>query len=330
MKVTEEEIRPEKIFDEYLKLAAEDTINYFSSASQVDIDCPACGNKGDIWAKKLLFTYKLCSSCHSIYVSPRPVIEAFNAYYTDSPSTKFWATSFYKVTEAARREKLWKPKAEMVKNRIQKYGDGEPVKYIIDIGGGYGVFDEEIKKLMDIEAIIIEPSVHLSEICRKKGLKVVERFMEDVKPNELPSGRKCYVSFELFEHLHDPSIFLNTLFESMNKGDLFIFTTLSSMGIDIQLLGEHSKSLSPPHHLNFMNPKSVSAFLEKKGFTVLEAITPGKLDIDILKKNKQYIKDDFWKNVIEYLDEHELTDLQDLIASSGLSSHMMITCIKPE
>jgi len=79
-----------------------------------------------------------------------------------------------------------------------------------------------------------------------------------------------------------------------------------------------------------MNPKSVSAFLEKKGFTVLEAITPGKLDIDILKKNKQYIKDDFWKNLLEYLDEHELLGLQDMIASSGLSSHMMITCIKPE
>jgi hypothetical protein len=256
-------------------------------------------------------------------------MDAFNAYYTDSPSTKFWATTFYKVTEAARREKLWKPKAQMIRARIKQYEDNDPVKYIIDIGGGYGVFDEEIKNIMDIEAIIIEPSVHLAKICREKGLSVVEKFMEEIQPGELPDGRKCYVSFELFEHLHDATVFLETVFNNMQKNDLFIFTTLSSMGIDIQLLGEHAKALSPPHHLNFLNPKSVSALLQKNGFTVLEAITPGKLDIDILKKNQQYIKDPFWKNVLTYYNEEQLATLQEFIASAGLSSHMMITCRKP-
>jgi hypothetical protein len=255
-------------------------------------------------------------------------MDAFNSYYTDSPSTKFWATTFYKDTEAARREKLWKPKAQMIKDRIKLYEENDPVRYIIDIGGGYGVFDEEIKNIMDIDAIIIEPSVHLAKICREKGLSVVEKFMEEIQPGELPDGRKCYVSFELFEHLHDATVFLETVFNNMKKNDLFIFTTLSSMGIDIQLLGEHAKALSPPHHLNFLNPKSVSSLLEKNGFTVLEAITPGKLDIDILRKNQQYIKDPFWKNVIDYSSEKELSDLQDFISKSGLSSHMMITSTK--
>jgi len=329
MKVTEEEIRPEKVFDEYLQLTNKDVLNYFEKAERFDILCPACGGKGDHWALKSGFSYKLCPDCLSIYVSPRPVMDAFNAYYTDSPSTKFWATTFYKVTEAARREKLWKPKAQMIKDRIKLYEDNDPVKYIIDIGGGYGVFDEEIKNIMDIEAIIIEPSVHLAKICREKGLSVVEKFMEEIKPGELPEGRKCYVSFELFEHLHDATVFLETVFNNMQKNDLFIFTTLSSMGIDIQLLGDHAKALSPPHHLNFLNPKSVSALLQKNGFTVLEAITPGKLDIDILKKNQQYIKDPFWKNVLTYYNENQLATLQEFIASAGLSSHMMITCRKP-
>jgi hypothetical protein len=328
MKVTEEEIRPEKMFDEYLSLTAIDTVNYFSNVKKIDIPCPACGAEGSVWAEKLGFSYKLCPDCFSIYVSPRPVMEAFNAYYTDSPSTKFWATTFYKVTEAARRKKLWKPKALLIKERILKFENKNPVKFIIDIGGGYGVFDEEIKLIMDIETIIIEPSVHLAGICREKGLEVVEKFMEEIMPNELPKGRKCYVSFELFEHLHDPTLFLKTVYDNMEPGDLFIFTTLSSMGIDIQLLGQHAKSLSPPHHLNFMNPKSVSVLLIQNGFEVLEAITPGKLDMDILMKNKQYIKDPFFKNVIDYSSENELAEMQDFIAKSGLSSHMMITCQK--
>jgi hypothetical protein len=328
MKLTEEEIRPEKIFDEYLRLTEIDTISYFSDVKKYEINCPACGEEGNYWAKKSLFTYNICPKCQSIYVSPRPEASAFNYYYTDSPSTKFWATTFYKVTEEARREKLWKPKAEMVKQRILHFSNGNDFKFIVDIGGGYGIFDEEIKKIMAINAIVIEPSIHLAKICRAKGLDVVEKFMEDVEPNDLPKGKKCYVSFELFEHLYDPTFFLKMVYKSMGKGDVFIFTTLSSMGIDIQLLGDYSKALSPPHHLNFLNPKSITYLLEENGFHVLEAITPGKLDVDILKKNKQYIKDPFFKNILAYYNEKELSDLQDFIANSGLSSHMMVTCIK--
>lgn len=328
MKVTEEEIRPEKVFDEYLRLTSIDTETYFSDVKRVEIDCPACGGKGESWAVKSGFSYKLCPDCLSIYVSPRPVVDAFNAYYTDSPSTKFWATTFYKVTEIARREKLWKPKAQKVKDQIITLNGTNPFKYVVDIGGGYGVFDEELKKIMEINTIIIEPSIHLAEICRKKDLHVVEKFMEEICDGDLPEGRKCFVSFELFEHLHDPNIFLQTVYKNMNSNDIFIFTTLSGMGIDIQLLGEHSKALSPPHHLNFFNPKSASSLLEKNGFEVLSAITPGKLDIDILNKNINFIQDPYWKNLLSYLDAIELDNLQIKIVEMGMSSHMMITAIK--
>ena len=329
MKITEEEIRPEDVFNEYLSLTSKDTKTYFDNAVKLDINCPACDNSGIFWASKEGFTYKKCIKCSTIFVSPRPIMDAFNSYYTDSPSTKFWATTFYKVTENARREKLWKPKAQIVKEQLLSLNGANPFKYIIDIGGGYGVFDEELKKIMEIETIIIEPSVHLAEICRRKGLTVVEKFMEEIIENELPEGRKCYVSFELFEHLHDPNIFLETVFKNMKSDDIFIFTTLSGMGIDIQLLGEHSKALSPPHHLNFFNPKSASSLLEKNGFDVLSAITPGKLDMDILSKNRHLIKDPYWKNLFTYLNINELDKMQEKISELGLSSHMMITCRKP-
>jgi hypothetical protein len=328
MKITEEEIRPEKVFNEYLRLTALDTVSFFGNVKKNEIVCPACGSEGNNWVTKSGFTYKLCPDCLSIFVSPRPVIDAFNSYYTDSPSTQYWATTFYKLTEAARREKLWKPKAQMVKERILKYENGSSISYIIDIGGGYGVFDEEIKKIMNIQSIIIEPSVHLANICREKGLEVIEKFMEDIKFNELPDGRKCFVSFELFEHLHDPTLFLKTVYNNMNTDDIFIFTTLSGMGLDIQLLRENSKSVSPPHHLNFLNPKSVSILLQKNGFKVLEAITPGKLDVDIIFKNRELVNDPFWSNLLNYSTNDELNDIQDFISRSGLSSHMMITCTK--
>ena len=328
MKITEEEIRPEKVFQKYLELASEDTVSYFGDVQREDINCPACNKRGDEWVIKEGFSYKSCPSCFSIYVSPRPPLSAFNNYYTDSPSTKFWATTFYRVTEDARREKLWKPKAKMIKERILKYQKNDPVEYIVDIGGGYGVFDEEIEAIMEVNTLVIEPSPHLAKICREKGIPVIEKFMEEVSGEEMPKGRKCYVSFELFEHLHDPSFFLKKVYEVMHTDDIFIFTTLSGMGIDIQLLKGKSKALSPPHHLNFMNPKSVSLLLENNKFEVLEAITPGKLDIDILVKNKKFINDSYWQKVIEYASQSELDEIQNFIAKSGLSSHMMITSTK--
>lgn len=329
MKITEEEIRPENIFNEYLKLTAIDANNYFKNALKFDINCPACDYSGDLWVSKQGFNYNLCPKCQTIYVSPRPEIQAFNAYYTDSPSTKFWATTFYKITEAARREKLWKPKAELIKEKILSLSNSGSFDYIVDIGGGYGVFDEEIMKIMDIKPLIIEPSVHLAEICKKKGFQVIEKFMEEIHGHELPNDKKCFVSFELFEHLHNPKFFLQTVFNQMKAKDVFIFTTLSGIGIDIQLLKEHSNALSPPHHLNFFNPKSVSDLLVKCGFKVLCAETPGKLDMDIIVKNKDYIRDDYWKNLLSYLNQNEIDKMQEKIVDMGLSSHMMITCMKP-
>ena len=120
MKIKEEDIRPKKIFEEYLKLASIDTVTFFKNVKKEEINCPACGGKGKFWADKQDFSYQECPDCLSIYVNPRPPLKAFNNYYKDSPSTKFWATTFYRETENARREKIWKPKAKMILEELNK------------------------------------------------------------------------------------------------------------------------------------------------------------------------------------------------------------------
>ena len=114
----------------------------------------------------------------------------------------------------------------------------------------------------------------------------------------------------------------------MNPNDLFVFTTLSSCGLDIQVLWEKSQSVSPPHHLNFFNPSSVKVFLENLGFLCIDITTPGKLDIDILANNKNNIKNRFWKTFIETTNEVQREMWQNTIRQSGMSSHMMIVCKK--
>lgn len=323
----EEEIRPQKIFDEYLSLAKQDTETYFSEVEKISSVCLACESVADHAFDKNGFSYEVCPNCQTLFVNPRPVALAFSKYYTESPSSRYWASTFYKETAEARREKLWKPKAHLILQTLEKYNSSEYM--LVDVGGGFGLFAEEIRSLSGKTPVVIEPGPDLAAACRDKSLHVIEKFLEDVAPADLPSGAKAFVSFELFEHLHDPSAFLGQLMELMNSKDLFIFTTLSGAGVDIQALWEDSKSVMPPHHLNFLNPRSVELLLNQLGFESLSITTPGKLDIDILENNFEAIKDRFWRTFIATASPDQKEEWQAMIAASGWSSHMMVVCRKP-
>ena len=322
----EEEIRPAHIFDQYLELTRQDIEKFFGDSPRTSGNCPACGKAGEKAFDKHNFDYEVCPFCQTLFVNPRPTIDAFSRYYTESESSKFWATTFYKETAAARREKLWKPKARMVAAAMQRYNAADYA--VIDVGGGYGLFAEEMGALLGRPVLVIEPASHLAAVCRNRQLPVLEKFLEQVVRFDLPEGPKVFASFELFEHLHSPAHFVSHLRLLMNPGDIFLFTTLSGAGVDIQSLWEDSKSVSPPHHLNFFNPHSVRILLKQLDLDVLEVSTPGKLDIDILYNNRDKIKDRFWKTFVDLADVEQRSHWQATIAETGFSSHMMTICRK--
>lgn len=322
----ESDIRPAAIFDEFLALAQRDIVKYFQGEGDT-INCPACGAEGGPAFVKHGFHYRDCGDCKTLFVSPRPKMQAFSKYYEESESARYWASTFYRETAEARREKLWKPKARLLAELVREYGTEN--YRLFDIGGGYGIFAEEYKKASGKDVVVIEPGPALAEVCRSKGLDVVQAFLEQVQPEQLGDGPKAFVSFELFEHLHDPRVFLDQLHRLMKKDDLFIFTTLSGTGADIQALWEDSKSVSPPHHLNFFNPVSVRRLLERTGLRVLNVQTPGKLDVDILCNNQDKIKDRFWRTFVAQANEEQKQFMQDFLAANRMSSHMLIICQKP-
>jgi hypothetical protein len=145
----EEDIRPKKIFDEYLLLAKIDAETYFSNVEKINGSCPACESVGDRTFEKNGFSYEVCPQCHTLYVNPRPIASAFTRYYTESPSSKYWASTFYKETAGARREKLWRPRARLILETLSRYNAQDHM--IIDIGGGLGLFAEEIRLLFCIQ-----------------------------------------------------------------------------------------------------------------------------------------------------------------------------------
>ena len=329
----ESDIRPAAVFDQFLALAEQDAKRYFGEAPRERVNCPACDRDDTVFAfRKLGFDYETCPSCATLFVNPRPGPDAFRRYYREAPSIKFWATHFYEQTEAARRERIFTPRARTVMEKVGKYLAGSGAAgpgWIGDIGAGYGVFCEEIKKVSPrTDVFAVEPSPELARVCQGKGLAVVPKFLEDAVRADLPVGpdaRGTFTSFELLEHVQAPGAFLDSCRRLLRPGDLFILTTLNGLGLDIQVLWEKSKSVHPPHHINFFNPRSIKLLMEKVGFQAVEISTPGKLDVSILENSLgKVFSDRFWTHFLAQLGEDGKDRFQQFVSDQGLSSHMMV------
>lgn len=324
----EEEIRKRDVFNEYLELVRLDSEKLFSDKSKfVTISCPACGfDQHKIEINKYGFTYVQCQECDTLFVNPRPPLQALNDFYSNSPSTSFWVNKFFLPVAEARREKIFKPRVQLITEVLPDIKNG----VVGDIGAGFGLFLEELKKCWPkVKMIAIEPSQEMAEICRKKDIEVIEKMLEDLDAATMAFD--LLTAFELFEHLFNPRLFLEKAYQLLKPNGYLVLTTLNGLGFDIQILWEKSKSIFPPHHLNFFNPWSISKIFEDVGFIIIECSTPGKLDWDIIEGIYSEEKVDIgriWKTVAKYGTFESKKSLQDWIASSKLSSHMRIIAKK--
>ena len=322
----EEDIRNREAFNRYLELVRNDVNDYFCIDNFIKINCPGCnGEKFTKAFTKDLFTYVLCDKCGTLFVNPRPQYEVLNQFYAESPSTKYWVEYFFKPVMEARRDKIFRPRAEQISQKFSEFKNGR----IGDIGAGFGLFLEELRKIWgNAEYVTIEPSVEMAKICLDKGFKVIQNMLEDI--NGWDEKFDILTSFELFEHLYNPDNFLKKVNKLLKKDGYFLMTTLNVQGFDIQLLWEKSKSVSPPHHLNFFNPDSIKYLMERNNFKVISIETPGKLDWNIVEgmvKKENVEIDRFWQLIIEK-DEETKNQFQQWLVKNNLSSHMMVEAKK--
>ena len=321
----ESDIRPKDLFNEFLDLAKKDCLEFFDRGDFITVNCPACGAKDpDFMFKKVSFDYRLCQRCETLYASPRPNSDTLTHYYKEAPSNLFWV-DFYGKTIESRREKIFVPRAKEVDESAKRYL-GE-YNYVYDVGGGHGMMSYELRKLTpDARYTIIDPSPGLTDMAREKGFFIIEKFMEDVRPEDIERtapGNSLAMSFEILEHLFDPLVFMQAVRRILNPGDLFVFTALNNQGFDLSVLWEGSDNIFPPQHLNIFCVDSIEKLVERGGFVLLEIMTPGRLDIDIVKNKVEKVKDRFISRLINTLDDKAKEEFQKFLSENMLSSFMM-------
>ena len=306
------------------KLFAEDVQKMLKRRSEfAEISCPACESSSwKVLFEKEGFQFVCCTECETVFINPRPTSEMLTEFYTTSKGVKHWNDKIFPISENVRRSEVFVPRAQKIAALCSKYN--ARTKVLCDVGAGFGTFCEEVKKLaMFDEVIAVEPSHDLAKTCRNKGLNVIEKPIEEVNLD----GVGVITNFELIEHLYWPKDFLQACARVLHKGGLFVLTTPNIKGFDLLVLGKLSDIIRGPNHLNYFHPKSLCHLLQRCGFEVVEVMTPGKLDAELVRnkilEGKLDVSDrPFLKQVlIERWDEAG-EKFQHFLKDSSLSSHL--------
>jgi len=324
-KLEENDIRPAE-FQENKKKAVDADRNYLleRKSSFVASSCPACGGnnkKGSF--SKLGIDYDKCTSCNTVYVNPRPSKELLHEFYAQSKTYDYWNKYIFPASDKARKDNIFVPRAERLVEFCENYEVEKGI--LLESGAGFGTFCEVLSEQGYFERVIaLEPSPGLAKTCRDKGLEVIESPIE--KLDGLKDSVNVIASFEVIEHLYSPEEFLTKCYELLKTNGLVVISCPNFYGFDIATLKEVSNSIDH-EHLNYFNPDSLSLLLEKVGFEVLETITPGKLDADIVRNkvlNKEFYIDDnpFLENLLIDKWDELGEKFQEFLAENNLSSHL--------
>jgi 2-polyprenyl-3-methyl-5-hydroxy-6-metoxy-1,4-benzoquinol methylase len=329
--LAENDIRPENLMLEQSARYASDVQRLLQRKSQfVIVPCPACDcpNARERFQKYGL-DYRECLECGTMYISPRPPPLVLNEYYTTSENYAYWNQFIFPTSETVRRERLFRPRARRLVELARQYGIAGGV--LLEVGAGFGTFCEEVRGLDYFNRVIaVEPTPGLAATCRKRNLEVLELPIEQVQLN---SPVDVIASFEVLEHLFLPRGFLESCFRHLAPGGLLMLSCPNGRGFDVAALGPLSDTVDT-EHLNYFHPGSLSHLVRRCGFDVMDVLTPGELDAELVRKKALHGQFDlsgqpFLKEVLIDRWEELGACFQRFLAANKLSSHMWMVAQKP-
>lgn len=326
--INENEIRPEKFLQGQVTAMTIDIGRLLTQADKfVHVNCPACDTDN---FKKKFYKYGLtideCNNCQTLYTNPRPTEKVLEEFYKNSYNYDYWNKYIFPASEHARREKIFVPRVDQTLNFCEKYNVS--TNSVLEIGAAFGTYCVEIASRNVFKRIVaVEPTPGLAETLRNKGIEVIEDVIENIQFTE-DEKFDVVVNFEVIEHIFSPKDFAISCHKVLKKRGLFIMTCPNGRGFDFQVLGDKCNSLDH-EHLNYFNPRSLTLLLETSGFEVLEVITPGKLDAELVRKKvisgeMDISSQPFLNTVLIDLWEQVGEKFQNFLSENNLSSNLWI------
>lgn len=326
MKKAIDQLRPRDQYQRVLAQRHADGREFFRQFGQSfqEVDCPACGSaQQQTVFEKLGFSHRLCQDCATLYCSPRPGEDLLSRFYTEFDSPKMW-TKLLLQANRERKALQHRPRVEIIAAHLRRLGI-EPGGVACDVGAGSGAFALALQECgLFAKVLALDISPDCVTACAGVGLEATcgpVAVLEDASVNIICTN-------DLVEHLFDPAAFLSQCRHKLAPGGFISIATPNGQGFDFKILGPDTVNITPPEHLTYFNPGSITKLLERTGFSVVSLETPGRLDVDMVLQARSQGFPLAEKN--SYLDfvlsqgEEVQAALQAFLAANLLSSHMLV------
>ena len=313
---------------------AQDVQDYFVTGQcLITANCPGCcSDKSRLAFRKFDLEYHECDRCKSIYVSPRPSESDLIDFYRNSPTAIFWREQIFPKTSAARKDKIFRPQVRWLLDVIDRYRPTAQNGIIL----GYHsellieeLLDQE-KELFDIT--VTAPTADIEFEGRSyPGIAIQPKPIEELSSF---APVDVFLAFDILDRCAIPEDLFAAVCDALSPGGLVLANTTLGSGFDLQILWDRSDSIYPPDRLNLFSVEGVMALVERHGFEVIEFSTPGRFDVDIVKRAIENDPNGDWDRFVRYLvenrDERAMKAFQDYLQAYRLSSFGRLVLRKPE
>ncbi len=211
------------------------------------------------------FSFVRCADCGHVYLEPRPRSEDLGIIYP-SNYYAFGGREGGLVRSAQRR---W----EAGKVRLYREFVGDGQKRLLDVGCGDGRF---LRLLRDFgpegwTPVGLEFDEGAIAKCRSDGFEAYATRIEDFAEDDEHRGLyDCVIMLQLIEHVEDPALVTEKVFQLLRPGGVFVIETPDLAGLDHRLFKRrHWGHYHFPRHWNLFSTESLCRMIESKKFEIV-------------------------------------------------------------
>lgn len=266
--------------------------------------CPFCNGQvmvpnGRIAWLDIDFWYVFCPDCGLKFMNPRPTRESYRDFYKNlfwqqkirnvgfHQSGQTWQSGRYKWDN----EKQWEPK-EGLENRLEKHREQRagtiiPViqkelgldqnSRVLEVGCGFGVTLNEIKKQYGSRVFAIEPSSEAQKVVKDFGVELIGSYAEDLEDVERSGERFNAIIFShSLENIINPVGVIKSAVACLASGGIIYIQTPNLLVFDQM----------NPYHPYIFSHASLRFLADKLGLSYKRVSEPKDKMLTVVMKSR--------------------------------------------
>lgn len=208
--------------------------------------------------------YGRCPQSGSLFLTSMPEASAWGSVLNEVNKRRQSPDGIHAGVAGSRTENVYMPKLDWIESTLQIQGVEKPA--VIEAAPPSSRFTSLLKSSQAFSSV-----VSLNEMDLVLGRAAASEPMQ------------AAVLLESLDHVNDPQALLEAVKSRIAKDGLLFVTALVASGFDMVVLGFENLYFCPPDRANCFTLAGLKTFVEKAGFELIEASTPGILDVEIVQ-----------------------------------------------